>query len=512
MAGKRRRDAISASELSTALFASMHALACAEAQLHEKEPIDENETRIITALDHAMRVAHAACEAALTRVEPLYDADVILRNPAEFASCKTEVASALENANVVVSALEYASTQSLLSVDVCVDAAMRAAIDTESIGAVALGVVLLSEFDAIVPPRGLFLHALQHKNAAIDVLQVLLSSPVLQAFINDRDVLQNTVLMIAARNGVVNKHGDTVLRLTSYYVHDVHPKPVNALLTCPAVVVCAGAVNELGNTALTLAALLACPAVVASANAVNEHGYTALMIASFNRHPEVVTALLACPAVMESAGVVDTDGDTALMLAVIRGHVEMVMALLACPSVVLTASVFNKNGDTALMLASRNGNTAIVNALLSCPAVIESAGAANLAGFTALLIASERGHTDVVTALLRCPAVETTAGVANNNGCTALMLAAARGHTGIVTALLACPAVVSTAGVFDNNGNTALMHAVWHGCVKTVIALLACPAVLQSLVLLADTATLRSCSRPTEDMSTSYIRCSHVPQ
>jgi hypothetical protein len=62
---------------------------------------------------------------------------------------------------MIVSALEYTSTQSSLSVDVCNDAAMRAAIDAKNIGAVALGVVLLSEFNFIVPPHGLFLYALR---------------------------------------------------------------------------------------------------------------------------------------------------------------------------------------------------------------------------------------------------------------------------------------------------------------------------------------------------------------
>ena len=166
-----------ASELSAALFASMHALTCAEAQLHEKEPIDENETRIVSALDHAMRVAHASCEAALTRVDPLYDAAIC--DAAEYALCKAEVASALENAKIIVSVLEYASTQSALSVDLCGDAAMRAAIFCESIGAVALGVVLLAELKTVVPPRGLFLLSTTIKS--VQVVRVLLLSPALVA-------------------------------------------------------------------------------------------------------------------------------------------------------------------------------------------------------------------------------------------------------------------------------------------------------------------------------------------
>jgi hypothetical protein len=64
-----------ASELSVALFASMRALTCAEAQLHENET-EKEECLITSALVRATRVAHAACEAALTRVEPMYDADL----------------------------------------------------------------------------------------------------------------------------------------------------------------------------------------------------------------------------------------------------------------------------------------------------------------------------------------------------------------------------------------------------------------------------------------------------
>jgi hypothetical protein len=79
-----------------------------------------------------MRVAHAACEAALTRIEPLYDA---VRDAAEYALCNEMVASALENATMIVSALEFASTQSFLSMDLCCDAAMRAAILTKNISA-----------------------------------------------------------------------------------------------------------------------------------------------------------------------------------------------------------------------------------------------------------------------------------------------------------------------------------------------------------------------------------------
>jgi serine/threonine-protein phosphatase 6 regulatory ankyrin repeat subunit B len=366
----KRTQMCEASALSVALFKSMHALACAEAQLHEKE----GETCIVSALDHAMRVAHASCEAALTRVDPLYDAAIC--DAAEYALCKAEVASALENAKIIVFALEYASTQSALSVDLCGDAAMRAAIFCKSIGAVALGVVLLSEFDAVVPPRGLFLLSTTIKS--VQILRVLLLSPALVAHINDLDEHNNTVLMNAVQNGY------TDVAIT--------------LLQCPAVCKLAGAVNSSGNTAL--------------------------MLASMDGHAEFVEALLACPAVIEFAGVVDTDGETALMLASRNGYTAIVNALIACPAVIESAGAVNKmGGNTALMIASQNGHTKTVLALLACPAVIESAGVVDTDGDTALMIASQNGHTQTVQALLACPAVIESAGVVDTDGDTALSYA-----------------------------------------------------------------------------------------
>jgi Ankyrin repeats (3 copies) len=253
--------ASTASALSGSLFASLHALTCAEAQLHEKESErKEGETCIVSALVHATSVAHASCEAALTRIDPLYDA--VTCDAAEYALCKAEVASAQENAKMIVSALEFASTQSLLSVDLCGDAAMRAAICTENIGAVALGVVLLSEFASIVPPRGLFVHAL--RCTCVDILRVLLLSSGLVAHITDLDEQNNTVLMLASEGG--------------------HTEIVTALLVCSA--------------------------VVATAGVVNNHGDTALMHAVWHGCVKMVIALLACPAVVSTAGVVDADGDT----------------------------------------------------------------------------------------------------------------------------------------------------------------------------------------------------------
>jgi ankyrin repeat protein len=388
----------------------MHALACAEAQLHEKKT--ENECVVESALVHAMRVAHASCETALTRVEPLYDAAVY--DTAECALCTTIVASALENASVVVSALEYASTQSLLSVDVCGDAAMRTTILTENIGAVALSVVLLSELDAIVPSRGLFLYALRN-NTNVQILRVLLSSPVLVLHITDRDDKNNTALMVASKNGHTEavkallafsavvasaSVADNILGYTAlmHAADQGHAGTVTALLACPAIVEFAGAVNQHGNTALILAscrghvqsvvALLACPAAIEFVSTVNKFGFTALMFAVQNGHAEVVAALLTCPAVFASSGVVQSHGNTALMLAAAAGNAKAITVLLTCPAIVASASVVNGDGDTALMLASRNGNSEAVTALLTCPAVVASTCTANKMGYTALMLAS----------------------------------------------------------------------------------------------------------------------------
>jgi ankyrin repeat protein len=412
-----------ASKLSLALFASMHALTCAEAQLHENRIHESNECIITSALVHAMRVAHAACEAALTRVEPMYDADLNARDSAEYALCKTAVASALENAKTIVSALEYASTSSFASqtpADWCSDVAMRAAIDAENIGAVALGVVLLSEFDFIVPPRNLFFCMLKHSRcyANVRVLRMLLSSRKLQSTICDRDENSQTVLMIASWCG--------------------NTEAIAMLLTCPIVAASADAVSRHGETALMLAvmqghvetvkALLACPAVCASAGAANNVGNTALMIASQDASPEPVTLLLACSTVVASAGAANQDGDTALIFASRLGCDRAITALFACPAVVASATVVNDQGNTALMLASRYCHIESVFALLSCHTVIESAGAINKQGLTALMFAATNGYARVVAALLTCPAVIASARTVTREGFTALTLALQHRH------------------------------------------------------------------------------------
>ena len=473
-----------ASTLSIALFDAMDALLCAEAQLYEKPRDDAgNVSSIVATLLHATRVVHAACEAALTRVEPMYDAHVNARDAAEHVACKDMVATALLNASTVVSALEYASTQvfdgscsritpCLRPADLCSEAAMREAIDAGSIGAVALGIVCL-ESAQFPPPRGLFISVLQTATVNCLILRLLLSSSALQTTMIDRDIENYTALMRASQTG--------------------HTEAVTLLLACPAVIKLAGAVNDAGDTALMLAAkfghadtiieLIACPEISATARVVDAGGETTLMLAVRSKRVESVSALLACLQISASANVTNTFGDTALLIASRRGEsTQMIAALLACPMVAATATMANDNGHTALMFATFHGNFQIVSALLSDPIVAASACEADETGFSALMYASQHGYTLIVTALLGCSSVAKSASIFNENEQTALMIACIAGRTDTVVALLQCPEVNMTAGICNRwYGYTALMYASQHGHTQIVTTLLTCSAVTKSL-------------------------------
>jgi hypothetical protein len=393
-----------AKTLSCALFAAINTLVGAEAQLQEAITIhadcscsSSDPQRIVASLFHAMRVAHAACETALTRVEPMYDADF-----REDTACVETAETALANANTVAWALDYASTQYTIWLSLpsppsqeqlCGEKAMCAAIDSKCAGAVALGVVMLSECHSVVPPRGsqsLFIHAMTREfEFPLHMLHVLLSSHVLYATITDADCNDTTLLMYAAQ-------------------HDQHE---------------------------SIIALLACPEVVASVGVVDANGNNALMLAARHGKTETVKALLACPAIYESASAGNIHEYTALMLAVNRGNTEIIKALLACPTVVASAGICSKYGYTALMFAASVGNSPAVTMLLACPAVVESAGAATVTGFTALMLASMRGCEEVVSALLTCPAAVASAAKTNWDGDTARSIAVKFGFASIVDAL-----------------------------------------------------------------------------
>jgi uncharacterized protein len=412
--------------MSIALFSIMNALASAEAQLHEKEMILESETCIVSVLVHAVRVAHAACEAALTRVEPMYDAD-FNSNAAEYCLCKTEVATALENAKTIVSALEYASTRHMLSVDMCGDVAMRAAIDAENIGAVALGVVLLSKI-ATLPPRDLLYYALNQKKLDIHVFRMLLSSPaVVSNYEDSKYNNKNTALMmIASRNG----HAEAVV------------------------------------------ALLERPGGAASACTPNTDANTALMVASDRRHTRTVAALLTCPQVSMAANATSKCGNTALMLASKHGDTEMINTLLSCPQVAMSANASNIVGYTALTIAASYGHAESVTALLACSAVVASACAVNNFGYTALMTLSHHGQAlGIRTLLLACPEVASTAGFADPHGNTALMIAATTNYDEVIAVLLECSAVLATMSVVNKDGNTALKIARRWKHEKTILLL-----------------------------------------
>lgn len=172
-------------ELSVSLFESLQTLAGAAAQLQhavDASTQTHSDDSVVSVLFRAMRVAHAACEAALTRVEPMYDAD--MRETTELVGCKEMVRAALENANTIVLALEYASVQyadwlsSQISVaSLCGDDAMCAALDSNNVSAVALGITLSTEL-GISPSRNLVHYLIaKHDKPNVRVLRVLLSSP-----------------------------------------------------------------------------------------------------------------------------------------------------------------------------------------------------------------------------------------------------------------------------------------------------------------------------------------------
>jgi ankyrin repeat protein len=469
-------------EKSIALFEVMDALTGARVQLQDAVAeacgVGDVQTGecFVSILRRAMLVAHAACEAALTRLEPMYDAAADLHETEEIAFCDKMVESTLQKSNIVVSALVYASTQcaswlsSLFPLNqaslCCGETAMHAAIEAANIGAVALGVVLLQEL-RMTPSGGflrlLLLHALNQKEINIHVFRILLSSSELAASIGDRDDDKHTALMNAARWG--------------------HAEAVTALLTCPAVVASAHVVDDDGDTALILAsrqghteavmALLTCPVVASSAAAANHCGHTALMLASVKGHTASVRALLACPAVAASAHVQRRDGNTALMMAAINGHAATVTVLLTCPVVVASADTINNDEETALILATQWEHPETVAVLLTCPVVVASAGVANCLGNTALMIASSSsGSTvDIVCALLGSPSIAASADAVDAHGNTALMRAAISGNAKKITALLTCSQVAASSGSANSRGYTALMIASLYGFTEVAAAL-----------------------------------------
>jgi hypothetical protein len=125
-----------AADSSVALFAAMHALEIAEAQLQHavteaneaneaKEASKHNEClkpeHVVANLLYAARVAHAACETALTRVEPMYE-DNVHGTEEEHGLCYEMVNTALTNARTVCvcARIREHAIRWLVNVTVCV--------------------------------------------------------------------------------------------------------------------------------------------------------------------------------------------------------------------------------------------------------------------------------------------------------------------------------------------------------------------------------------------------------
>lgn len=435
-----------ARDRSLSLFRAIDTLTVAKAQLEtnfndRRDDDDKNDaSRIASTLLHGVRVAHASCETALTRVEPFYT------NGAQAAcdvfECRAMADTALTGAHTVVVAIQYACFQCadwaaspfpLSQAALCSDNAIRDAIDMERVGEVALGVVLAA--NDTTRHDNLVLYVCEKSNAPnTPILRMLLASPVFVASLDD-----------------CNERGDTPLMVAISHRH------VEAVTT-----------------------LLACPAVIQSATAENGEGWNALMSAIQFNDTVAVTALLACPLVAATADCVDANGETALMLAVTMENHAFVTELLACPVVAASAGAASFEGKTALMIGAGSNNAAIVATLLSCPAVAASAGAVNERhGRTALMMACARWEgvsADIVTALLACPTVAAAADLKHSGGQTALMLAAECGNENVIGALLACPVIEASASAASCEGKTALMYACYHGRANAVVALLASSA------------------------------------
>jgi hypothetical protein len=371
---------------SQTLFSAISALDGTEAQFQHaidgSESTDcdnQNETeRVVSTLLYAARVARAACEVALTRIEPMYDAD--WRTTDDYTMCVNVVQEALANANTINCALlEYVGVRLAGSFPsqavLCEHEAMCKAIHFEMVGAVALGVVMLEfgEFSVAAPktiPHSLCHHALLQQQPNMTILRILLSSPTLAAT-------------------AMEYHCKTPCRGD----HCIHTTAL-------------GIASYRGHTE-AIGALIACPAVAALAGAANLRGYTPLMFAATNGHTTGVAALLACPAVCESAAAVCANGDSALVLAAMGGHATTVTTLLGCPVVSASAGAHNQHGWTVLMLCAVCVShppiaAAMFSALLACPAVLATANQRNSSkGNTALEIAREHKNSIAIAFLAR---------------------------------------------------------------------------------------------------------------
>jgi hypothetical protein len=310
------------------------------------------------------------------------------------------------------------------------------------------------------------LAAIVGRTVHMRTLAVMLEYPIVARMAGDADAAGTTPLMAAASAGST--------------------PAVRMLLTCPAAVASAGAVNSRGASALLLAvqqpynsadraaavsALLCCREVI---EGFESHDKAAVLwAAALSTDPATVEALLSCPVLARAAG--DTSRQSVLATAVCECSARVVRVLLSCNEVAATAGARLGNFlQTALMKAAARGSRVKCEALLSCPAVVASAGCEDAEGRTALTLALSvpKYDADVVETLLACPTIDKTAGGRRNE--TPLMVAARYGRG--VKSLLAYPEVVATVAATDSSKATALIRAAQYNQVGAVMDLLEHPA------------------------------------
>jgi len=300
--------------------------------------------------------------------------------------------------------------------------------------------------------------------------------------INQRDCVDNTPLVWAARNGhgrvveillkrgdvipdkpgnsgetplwnaAVNGHAEVVKMVLER--DDVHPDKSN---------------ND-GATPLHFAAFNGHMEVVkillerddVRPDKSNNDGATPLHCAAFNGHMEVVKMQLERDDVRPDKP--DNNGVTPLHYAVVNRHVEVVKMLLERDDVHPDKS--NNNGATPLHFAALNGHAEVVKMLLERGNV--NPNRPNSGGRTPLHRAAFNGHAEVAKMLLERDDVHSDK--PGNDGATPLHLAALNGRAEVVKMLLERDDVHSDKP--KNDGRTPLHCAALNGHMEVVKLLL----------------------------------------
>ena len=204
-----------------------------------------------------------------------------------------------------------------------------------------------------------------------NIIKPLIKPLIEKGKVDDQDILGETALMWAARNG----HTETVKLLV-----------------------------EIGD---------------ANVNHVSNYGMTALMLAAEKGHIETVKKLIEKGAVVN---IENNDGNTALMLAAANGHIETVKKLIEKGA---NVNIENKDRNTALIIViiAEKGHIEI-DKVLEIVEVLIAAGAdvdaKDRMNNTALMYAAGVGHTEIVKLLIEKGADVT---IKNIYGNTALYFA-----------------------------------------------------------------------------------------